>query len=183
VTTAWERHGWSIEAPCPSRPDRVVGRARGENGPPVVLKATLPAASWRDRATLRREGRLLARVAGDGVVELLDVLEARGRTALVLAFVATDLGRHPDVDLGPLAGTVDRLHRLGVTHGALCPDHVLLTADGRPVLCGFGAAGRAGGPGDQQRDEQALAALLLRRPGGGGRPRSPGGRPGGRSRP
>ena len=39
-----------------------------------------------------------------------------------------------------LEATVDRLHRAGVVHGALRPEHVALDADGRPVLVGFGAA-------------------------------------------
>lgn len=152
--------GWAVEAHLS---DRVV-RGRRDDGPPVVLKATAPGASWSERARLRHEARLLERARGPGVVELLDIVESRRRTALVLAFVPTDARHHPDVDLAPLQAIVGRLHHVGIVHQALVPEHLLLTADGDLVLCGFGAA-------------------ELRDPGGGGRPRSRAGRPGGRRRP
>jgi hypothetical protein len=125
--------GWTVERRYRGRADRVVVRARKGLGSPVVLKSTRPGATWRERATLRREGRLLERVAGFGVVDLLDVADTRGRTTLVLGFVP--LSSPPEVDLRPV---VERLARLDVCHGQLTPDHVLLTADGEPVLCGFG---------------------------------------------
>jgi hypothetical protein len=150
--------GWTVEARLSPR----VVRARRGLEPPVALKATPPGSSWSDRARLRREGRLLDRARGPGVVELLDILEADRRTALVLAYVPL---HHPAAGPDDLRPTVDRLTGLGIVHHALRPDHLLMTADGDLVLCGFGSAER------------------LRRPSGGGRPRSPGGRPGGRRRP
>ena len=151
--------GWTVEARLSPR----VVRARRGTDAPVVLKATGPGASWSERAALRHEGRLLDRGRGPGVVELLDIVEARRRTALVLAFVPTDRRRHPEVDVEEVQPIVEQLHRVGIVHRAV-QDHLLLTADGDVVLCGFGAA-------------------ELRDPGGAGRPRSPGGRPGGRHRP
>jgi serine/threonine protein kinase len=121
----------------------VVARARRGPGPPVVLKATAPGASWSRRAELRREGRRLDRLRGPGVVELLDVVDVRRRTVLVLAHLPTDLRAHPEVDLEPLQATLARLHRAGVVHDAVTPDHILLTADGDPALCGFGHVHRA----------------------------------------
>ncbi|HEX8769687.1 MAG TPA: hypothetical protein VF711_02835, partial [Acidimicrobiales bacterium] len=43
-----------------------------------------------------------------------------------------------------LASTLADLHQLGIVHGAVAPEHVILGPDGRPVLCGFGYGGRAG---------------------------------------
>lgn len=169
--------GWRAEAPLASRPDRIVLRARRDGGGPVVLKATPPGARWAARAALRREGCLLALVRGAGVADLLDVVDGRGLTLLVLRFLPAGplTGRDaPDPErVGRLlVETVDRLHRLGVVHGALRPEHVALTAEGTPVLVGFGAAHRGGDP---RPDTVALADLLRslrpgRIPGRHGRP-------------
>ena len=42
---------------------------------------------------------------------------------------------------GALAATLGDLHDLGIVHGAVVPEHVIVSPDGRPVLCGFGSAG------------------------------------------
>ncbi len=128
----------------------------------AVLKATPVGAGWAARAALRREARLLAELRGDGVVDLLDVLDRGGRTALVLTLVpAGSLAVRPAPDperaVRHLAATVERLHRAGVVHGALTPDHVVLTADGDPVLVGFGHARRTT---TFTEDEPALATLV-----------------------
>ena len=128
--------GWTVESRLPGRPDRVVVRARRDAGPPVVLKATVPGASWAARSRLRAEGRLLDLVRGPGVVDLLDLVDRGRRTALVLAFVPL---HHPAPATDSI---VERLARLGVAHRALRPEHVLMTAEGEPVLCGFGSAER-----------------------------------------
>jgi hypothetical protein len=135
--------GWTVEQRLVGRRDHVVVRARRGDGAPVVVKATLPGASWADRARLRHEGRLLDLARGPGVVDLLDVVDSRGRTALVLGFVPVSSARRPDLDLHPLAATVERLHRLGIVHGAIRREHVLLTAEAQPALCGFGQARRS----------------------------------------
>lgn len=153
---------WTVEATLGTRPGRAVVRARRGDEAPAVLKATPPGAPWSARAALRREARLLDACRGDGVVDLLEVVDRRGRTALVLAFVA---GRtlteraapDPDAMTRHLEATADRLHRAGVVHGALRPEHVVLDADGLPVLVGFGAAHRSTLTAP---DDTALAALL-----------------------
>jgi tRNA A-37 threonylcarbamoyl transferase component Bud32 len=152
---------WAVEATLATGPGRIVLRARHWNGGPVVLKVTPPGAAWAVRADLRREARLLERCRGDGVVDLLEVIDRRGRTALVLGFVpAGTLATRPAPDPGPatrrLEVTVDRLHRSGVVHGALGPEHVVLDADGLPVLVGFGTARRSP---DTTLDAVALALL------------------------
>ncbi|HEY5887626.1 MAG TPA: hypothetical protein VIT24_07880 [Acidimicrobiales bacterium] len=154
--------GWIPEAVLEGQPDRVVVRARRPGEAPVLIKATLPAAGWSSRAALRREARLLQAAQGDGVVRLVDILDHRGSTAVVHSFVpAGSLADHhapdPDLVVAHLTTTVDRLHRLGLAHGALRPEHVLLDADGHPVLCGFGAAHRTTSP---DPDGPALAALI-----------------------
>lgn len=152
---------WTVEATMAGRPGRVVLRARRGHEAPVVLKATPPGEGWAARADLRREARLLEAGRGDGVVDLLDVVDRRGRTALILAFVpagtlADRAAPDPDEVIGRLAATVEGLHRTGVVHGALRPEHVTLDADGLPVLVGFGAAHRST---DTTADDTALTTL------------------------
>jgi hypothetical protein len=147
--------GWTVEQRLPARLDRVVVRARRGPGGPVVVKATAPGATWRERAALRHEGRVLDRLRHPGVVELLDLVDTRGRTALVLAFVP--LPFRPGTDVEPLRAAVDRLAEAGLAHGAIRPEHVLVTADGAPVLCGFGSAHAAPGPTGDHQDLARLA--------------------------
>jgi hypothetical protein len=65
-----------------------------------------------------------------------------------------------------LAQTVADLHRLGISHGELQPQHVFVTPSGQPVLHGFGNAGLLQGrpgqpaPFDPAGDVEALADLL-----------------------
>ena len=63
-----------------------------------------------------------------------------------------------------LSETVADLHELGLVHGNLRSEHVLLATDGRPVLCGFGgatlAAHRSPGSSAPADDVQALGQLL-----------------------
>ena len=153
---------WTVEATLACRPGRVVVRARRGDEAPVTLKATPPGAGWSARAALRREARLLDTCRGDGIAELLEVVDRHGRTALVQAFVpAGTLADRtaPDADAASrgLEAAVDRIHRAGLVHGALRPEHVTLDADGLPVLVGFGAARRST---DATADEVALAELL-----------------------
>ncbi len=154
--------GWTPEVVLGGQPDRVVVRARRPGEAPVVIKATPPAAGWSSRAALRREARLLQSAQGDGVVRLLDILDRHGCTAIVLGFVpagslADRPAPDPDLVVAHLTATVDRLRRIGLAHAALHPEHVLLDADGHPILCGFGAARRTTSP---DPDGPALAALI-----------------------
>jgi len=154
--------GWTPEVVLGGQPDRVVVRARRPGEAPVVIKATPPAADWSSRAALRREARLLQAAQGDGVVRLVDILDRHGCTAIVLGFVpagslADSPAPDPDLVVAHLTATVDRVRRLGVAHGALHPEHVLLDADGHPRLCGFGGAHQTTSP---DPDGPALAALI-----------------------
>ena len=154
--------GWTPEAVLGGQADRVVMRARPPAHAPRGVKATPPRPGGRGRAAHRPETRQEEAAQGDGVVHLLDVLDRQGRTVLVLAFVpagalADRTAPDPDLVVAHLTTAVERLHRLGLGHGALRPEHILLEADGRPVLCGFGAAHRSR---DRDPDATALAALI-----------------------
>ena len=72
---------------------------------------------------------------------LLDLTPTDGTAALAVA--------------ASLTATVADLHELGVVHGRLTPDHVVIREDGRPALCGFADAGRD----SPEADVTALATL------------------------
>ncbi len=132
--------------------DRTLGRE-------VVLKALGPAAvealaSREDRERALREARALARIDGDGVVRLLDVLETERGPVLVLEpfageSLAERLARHAGEPMDPadvrrlafdLATALESVHRAGVVHRGLSTGSVLLSAAGRPRLTGFSFA-------------------------------------------
>jgi serine/threonine protein kinase len=148
----------------------------------VALKVAGPGAEAR----LRAEAALLAELDHPGVVRAHGLLEGEA-PALVLDLVpggdlAERLARRGRltptevVDLGvTLARTLDDLHRAGVVHRDVKPSNVLLTAEGRPVLCDLGTAGDpgvagtegyldpavlAGAPADAAADVHALGVTL-----------------------
>jgi eukaryotic-like serine/threonine-protein kinase len=102
--------------------------------------------------SVRREAELLVAARHPGVVELLGLEGTPERPVLVTAPV----DGHPLAAFGPLAtaevaglmaalaSTLADVHDLGIVHGSVDADHVLVDADGRPVLCGFERGGRAG---------------------------------------
>jgi hypothetical protein len=112
-------------------------------------RAVKKAETRRERERLAAEAGILAAAAHPGVVRLVDVIGGSPPTALVLGRIdgpaLSELGRRLDwaevAGLGAaLATTVADLHELGVVHGSVRAEHVLLDEAGRPVLCGFGAA-------------------------------------------
>lgn len=130
------------------------------DGALVVVKRCVSMGDARLQAALRREAEVLAVLAHPHVVRLIGVDEDASGPVLVLAPVAGGSLRDLLDDQGTLtpgavvavldgvAAAVGHLSAHGLVHGNLRPEHVLLTADGAPVLAGFGAvAGRAeGGP-------------------------------------
>ena len=64
-----------------------------------------------------------------------------------------------------LAQTLADLHQLGVSHGNLLAEHVVLTDDGTPVLCSFADAGVAG-PSGRRRPQGRLASRWRSAPSG-----------------
>lgn len=108
------------------------------------------AESDEDRHRLEREASVLRAVAHPAIVRVV-AGEGPGATdRLCLQRVqGTTLA---DVPLQPerviagwgaaVATVVGDLHDLGFAHGAIAAEHVLIDQHGRPILCGFGRAGR-----------------------------------------
>jgi serine/threonine protein kinase len=107
------------------------------------------AAAPLTRRRLRAEAAALRRAAHPHVVRLGALLDLDDHTELHTELVdgrslLDDAPRDGVAALelaATLAATVADLHEIGVVHGRLSPDHVLVRSDGRPVLCGFAEAG------------------------------------------
>ncbi|MFI5044340.1 MAG: hypothetical protein ACHQDC_06070 [Acidimicrobiales bacterium] len=134
-------------------------------GRPVVVKR----ATGRARAQLRREATILSMLSGSGTVQVEGVIESSDHTELVLA----DAGRRTLADPGALSATVLRrvllatcravsdLHRRGWSHGAISPDHVVISGRGRVALCSLGRSSRlADDPQAAARDLRDLVATV-----------------------
>ena len=97
-------------------------------------------------ASIRAEARRLATIDHPGVIRFVELRESADGPILVTEYV----GPRTLATIGPvptdraarliadLASTVADLHALGVVHGRLHPDHVLVAGD-RVVLCSFAA--------------------------------------------
>jgi hypothetical protein len=131
----------------------------------AVKRADLGAGADR----LRHEAAALEAAAGAGPVELVELgEETGGGVRLVTRWVgggnlATALPLGPTRVLAvarALAASLAELHRRGLVHGAVAPEHVLLDGD-RPVLCGFGGARLPGDDDGPSADEDVTALLAL----------------------
>jgi tRNA A-37 threonylcarbamoyl transferase component Bud32 len=132
------------------------------------------AESAADRDRLRSEAVVLTAVAHPGVVRLI-ATEGDPPNELVFGFVEGKDFAGLDIDDQEVVGgigaavatTLADIHDLGVVHGAVSPSHVLIDGAGRPVLCGFGAAGKASSRAQLTElageDTAALARMLLSR--------------------
>ncbi len=135
----------------------------------LVIKRADPA-DRADEARLAHEATMLAMARHPGVVEVdphpdaPDPADAVGPrpTALELRTVYAGSRTLAAADLDPLAalralvvaaGTLADLHAVGLVHGRLDPDHIVLTGTGRAVLCGFAEAGLSG---DRRSDGEVL---------------------------
>ena len=132
------------------------------NGNLLACKTAPPGDSDR----IRHEAQLLRRLEHPGVVQFVDFVEGPS-VELYLAFVgpdswATQPPATPAESLEALASAasiVADLHDLGTVHGALCPEHVLVAPDKRPVLCGLADATVSSEAGCA-RDLAGLAGLI-----------------------
>lgn len=130
------------------------------DGQPVVVKST---ETEEGMTRLASETDRLDRAAHPGVVEVLDRDDGR----LVLAWaggqtLASYQAPFPQLAavFASLSATVADLHDLGIVHGMIQADHVIIGADGRPRLCSFGGpVGRIDrvGPAD---DVAAMGRLI-----------------------
>jgi tRNA A-37 threonylcarbamoyl transferase component Bud32 len=133
------------------------------------------AETAADRERLRREAEVLTAVAHPGLVRLIATEGGDLPEAVVFGLVeGTDLSRMDVEDPTVLAGigaavatALADIHDLGLVHSAITAAHVLIDAEGRPVLCGFGSSSYPDTPalmGELAReDTAALASMLLSR--------------------
>ena len=112
------------------------------------------AGNAEEAVRLEREAAQLEAARHPGVVELVGV-DGHGVGAILLTAHVDGptlgrVGRLPLEEaaglLAALATTLADLHELGLVHGAVCPDHVLIGPGGRPILCGFAYGGHVGQP-------------------------------------
>ena len=116
---------------------------------------------------LTREAALLRRARHPGVVELIERREDPAPALVTRLVDGPSLAEAQAAPVDDVAGlvaalatTVADLHRLGLVHGSIAPEHVLVAAGGRPVLCGLGDGGETDDPIDRARDVCALGELL-----------------------
>jgi len=112
------------------------------------------AGNAEETARLAREAAQLDAARHPGVVELVGVDGSGVGSMLLTAHLEgptlATVGPLPLEEaaglLAALATTLADLHELGLVHGAVAPEHVIVGAGGRPVLCGLAYGGRAGDP-------------------------------------
>lgn len=143
------------------------------DGRPVLVRR-LPGSP--DRAVRARVDLLAARLVGlegPGLVPVLAIasdwaaLDLIQASPPVVGSLATFSHQHPlrpgeVVGVGlRLAGALQLLHTLGLTHGRLHAGDVLVGTDGEVLLTGYGVAGVLGSAGTAAEDVRDLAGLLL----------------------
>jgi hypothetical protein len=145
------------------------GGASAEATGDDALVAVKLARDPEEAERLDREAAVLAAFRHPGVVRLVG--HVPGAELLTARVGERDAARSPAGDLGQalartaaLAALVADLHDRGLVHGAISPDHVLLTPDGRPVLCSLHLAGPPGEPFPEPTQDPAFPAGTHRRP-------------------
>jgi serine/threonine-protein kinase len=120
----------------------------------VLAAWRLDAPGFRER--FRAEARLMTQFDDENLVDVYDYVERDGGAYLVMQYVpgaplreVVKDGRRltPEQSLGVLAGALSGLaaaHRLGVVHGDLKPENVIVTEEGVSKLVDFGQAGPTG---------------------------------------
>ena len=136
----------------------------------VVVKRFTDEAGGDARTHAIREMQALVK-APDGLAPRLVALHApRGGAAhIVTLFEPSREARVPE-DLAELVHAVRRLHRAGLVHGDLKPEHLRVRPDGSVLLLDFGASIPAT-PDALARDFARLLELAAAAHGGGGQPR------------
>jgi hypothetical protein len=134
----------------------------------VIVEVDRAAGEFRKRAEdaveadrLGHEAQVLTVARHPGVVQLLSWQEDTLRLRLV---EASPLPADHDVVAAvarAAATTLADLHDIGVVHGAVSAEHILVDPGGQAVLCGFGQATSGGGSSAQEAaDVVALARAL-----------------------
>jgi tRNA A-37 threonylcarbamoyl transferase component Bud32 len=123
----------------------------------VIVEVDRAAGTFRKRAEtddeaerLRHEAQVLEVARHPGVVELV----AAGADAVTLRLVdgeplserTTRPGDELVVVAAAAAGTLADLHDIGVVHGSITAEHIVIDRRGQPVFCSFGRGAIDGGP-------------------------------------
>jgi WD40 repeat protein len=129
-----------------------VHRAVDTSDGQVVAVKVLPAAADRHHADrMRREARIVARLVGPHIVELLDAGDDDGRVYLAMRLVdgadlrrllaggRLDPARAVDI-LTQVADALDTAHANGIVHRDVKPSNILLSDEGTAYLTDFGIA-------------------------------------------
>lgn len=132
-------------------------------GRPLLRKT---AKSPEARTRVRREAEILARFTHPGIVELVDLAESDDETVMTQRWAGSQtlasVGRLPVNEaagvVAALSSTVADLHDAGLAHHRLNPSHVVLSPEGRPVLCGLAEA--INDPAAQTADVGGLGQIL-----------------------
>jgi len=116
-------------------------------GREVALKVLLPALAAPPGAAerFRTEARRAAALTHPHIVPIYQIGEERGYLFIVMPLLAESLrerlARTQQFDVAEavqlitqIAGALGTLHRQGMIHGAVRPDHVLFTDEGTPLL-------------------------------------------------
>lgn len=127
---------------------------------PVLRKVATGEAG---RRALAREADRLERAAHPGVVVIID--RAEDHLDLRWAGGHTLATQRPEASavaatFASIAATVADLHQMGIVHGRLRAEHVVIDGDGRARLCGL-AAPAAGQPEPTSADDVAAIGQLL----------------------
>lgn len=139
-----------------------------------VLVFVRQATTRADAARLDQEASILARVAHPGVVALAPGVAAGAGRLRTRAVRGRPLAVMDDLEAPEVAGlsavvatTVADLHDVGVVHGAIDADRILVTAEGMTVLTGFADATVTSPPAGREAgaDVAALVRTLGELPG------------------
>ncbi len=139
----------------------------------MIVEVDRDAGEFRKRAEtpeeadrLRQEARVLQVARHPGAVQLLGVNGDTLRLALVDGERVCDRAPGPDETAriaAAAATTLADLHEIGVVHGAISGEHILVDRSGQAVLCSFGrgATDAQADGADAARDVTALAGTML----------------------
>lgn len=138
--------GYRIREELHRSPRTLILRARREvDDIPVILKTTEPAhPTLKEQSRILHEGRVLSRLQGEGIPELLEQTDAR--SVLVLAdlggrCLAGPLSPERFLELAvALTKILGRIHVQGFLHGQIEPSHLVVSPGGRMELIDFSAA-------------------------------------------
>ena len=158
-----------LDAPLGVGPDGLVHRGFAERlGARPVAVRRLPIPNGPARRTLRTDAETIAALGHPALAVVDDIVDLDDDNVLVASTLGTDGTLADRLVLGPLpldqaieivrtvADAIRSAHGLGLCHGHLTPNNVLLTGTG-PVVCDLVQAGAL----DRPRDRDAADLVHL----------------------